>query len=422
MNKLSTIDHNHNLKLNCGHEFFWGFGIAFHTTYAIIPLFLKQLGAPNSIVASVAGLFAILIAFPQLISALLGRNTVNLKFTVIGVHLLIWPPTFLMGFVYTFIIPEGPSSWVFYYICFILYSLAIGFIIPIWANFMSHATQKKRRGAFFGISFAFNSVGGFIGGFLVKRLYDSGLEFPVNFGYGFFMLFVSLMIGSLLFIGYRVKPLERKKTPVTHFDFISTIKSIMTSHGQFRKYLFARAFFTFQFPAVGLYAVYCQDQFSFNLSEAGIFGIMNVVAYGGASYLAGKIGDRFGHKMGLVIAMTGHLLAIFTVITATSMVHVYIVFFFLGIGQGAFMPASMNLLYDFAGENDSKIYMALIDTTLAPVTLVVILISGILINLVSPYWIFIGVGFFILVSLALLVFTVEDPKNSKFEIPTQPTL
>lgn len=422
MNKLSTADHNHNLLLNCGHEFAWGFGIAFNTTYAVVPLFLKQLGAPGAVVASVAGLFSILIAFPQLISAMMGRNIVNLKLAVIGVHLLVWPPTFLMGFVYTFVQPAGSSSWVFYFICFILYGLAIGFIIPIWANFLSHATRRKKRGSFFGVSFAFNSIGGFLGGFLVKRLYDSGPSFPVNFGYGFFILFLSLVVGTLLFSGYRVKPVERPAQLLTAADFITSVKSILKNHRSFKQYLVTRAFFTFQFPAVGLYAVYCQDQFNFNISEAGVFGIINVIAYGGASYLAGWTGDRFGHKSAMVISMSGHLAAIATVLLASSMTGVYGVFFFLGIGQGAFMPASMNLLYDFAGTNDNKIYMALVDTTLAPVTLFVIIVAGLIVGFVSPFWIFIGVGFFILISMLLLIFTVEDPRDSNFRIPVPPTM
>lgn len=422
MSVFNYQDHKHNLTLNCGHEFFWGFGIAFNTTYAVVPLFLKQLGAPNAIVASVAGLFSILIALPQLLSAMLGRNVVNLKLAVIGVHLLLLPPTFLMGFVYSFIKPVGSGGWIMYFICFILYAFAIGIIIPIWTNFLSHVTQKKRRGSFFGVSFAFNSIGGFTGGFLVKRLYDSGLSFPVNFGVGFFILFLSLAIGTMLFIGYRVKTVEENRESISAKDFFASVKSILKNHGSFKRYLFSRAFFTFQFPAVGLYAVYCQERFNFEISEAGVFGILNVIAFGSASYISGKIGDRFGHKKAMIISMCGHLAAIVTVLLADSMTAVYGVFFFLGVGQGAFMPASMNLLYDFAGDNDSKIYMALIDTTLAPVTLFVLILSGIVIELVSSFWIFISVGIIILMGLILFIFTVDDPKNSDFTIPVQPSM
>ena len=76
---FSIDDHNHNLKYNIAHEFFWGFGVAFHTIYAIVPLFLKELGAPEYIGISTAGLFSITIALPTLFIAALARNIINIK-------------------------------------------------------------------------------------------------------------------------------------------------------------------------------------------------------------------------------------------------------------------------------------------------------------------------------------------------------
>ena len=78
MPEFTLQDHNHNLRKNMVKEFFWGFGIAFHTIYAVVPLFLRNLGAPESIAISSAGLFNILIALPMLAIAALGRNIHNI--------------------------------------------------------------------------------------------------------------------------------------------------------------------------------------------------------------------------------------------------------------------------------------------------------------------------------------------------------
>ena len=79
MKDLSLKDHYKNQKFNNLHEFFWGFGTAFHTVYAVVPLFLKELGAPNVIATSSAGLFSIIIAIPMLFTAALTRNVTNMK-------------------------------------------------------------------------------------------------------------------------------------------------------------------------------------------------------------------------------------------------------------------------------------------------------------------------------------------------------
>ena len=42
MKDLSLQEHYQNQNFNVIHEFFWGFGTAFHTVYAVVPLFLKN--------------------------------------------------------------------------------------------------------------------------------------------------------------------------------------------------------------------------------------------------------------------------------------------------------------------------------------------------------------------------------------------
>ena len=165
MAELTLKDHNHNLKYNLVHEFCWGFGIAFHTLYAVVPLFLRELGAPESIAVSTAGLFSILIALPTLIIATLGRNIRNIKKAVILVHIIILMVAFSMGFTFTILDPEQiQTAWKIYFSYFILYSLSIGIIIPIWAEFLNQSTLKSERGKFFGLGFALNSVGSGGGG------------------------------------------------------------------------------------------------------------------------------------------------------------------------------------------------------------------------------------------------------------------
>ena len=162
MKDLNLKDHNHNQTFNIIHEFFWGFGTAFHTVYAVVPLFLKKLGAPEAIAVSSTGIFSVLVAIPMLMTAALSRNIVDLKKAVISVHCSIVIVTFVMGYTFTFSsLGLSPFAWKIYFFYFILYGLSIGIIVPIWADFLEKTTNKSFRGKFFGIGFAFNSVGGF---------------------------------------------------------------------------------------------------------------------------------------------------------------------------------------------------------------------------------------------------------------------
>ena len=141
MQSLSLKDHYQNQKFNNLHEFFWGFGSAFHTVYAVVPLFLKELGSPEVIATSSAGLFSIIIAMPMLFIAALTRNITNMKKMVISVHCLILLVAFLMGYIFTFSkFGVSPNAWKIYFTLFIAYALSIGIIVPIWADFLEKTT------------------------------------------------------------------------------------------------------------------------------------------------------------------------------------------------------------------------------------------------------------------------------------------
>ncbi|SUZ90087.1 uncharacterized protein METZ01_LOCUS42941 [marine metagenome] len=401
----------HNLILNCAHEFFWGIGLSFHTLYAIIPLFLKQLGAPQGICLSVAGLWSILVAFPQLFTAIIGRNIKNIKRTVIGVHIFAMPPIFFAGFIFAFFAPSGPYSWVLYYICFILYGIGIGIIIPIWTEFLNHTFSINKRGKYLGISFAWNSIGGFFGGFAVRLVLNSNIPFPQNFGWGFLIFFTCILIGTILFKWYHIKLDRNNHKNRSINDFLSETKSIIKTNFNFRNYLISRMFLTANYPAISLYAVYTQNKFDFDISEAGVFVIINVIASGAGSLLSGWIGDLYGHKNSILLSFISYLMALLVALLANNMFHVYIIFLFLGLGLGAFMPSAMNLIYKFADGGDNKIYMALTDTILAPFTFLAITIVGSISEFINMEIILMGIGVFLLIGIFIMIFFVDDPSN-----------
>ena len=412
MSGLSLKDHYKNQKFNNLHEFFWGFGTAFHTVYAVVPLFLKELGAPNVIATSSAGLFSIIIAMPMLFTAALTRNVTNMKKMVISAHFTILIVTFILGYIFTFSgIGKSLIAWKIYFILFIIYSLSIGIIVPIWADFLEKTTKRSLRGKFFGVGFAFNSLGAFGGGILLKFLLETSIPFPKNFGYGFIILFFCLSIGTFFFAFYKEKKQNKSNTSFNQFK-IET-KQIIKNRPNFHRYLFSRIFYCATLPALGLYAVFCQKKFGFNISEIGLFTVLNVISMGISSYISGYLGDKHGHKISMLIAYSFHLIAVILALLSKNMFWVYFIFISIGAGQGAFMPSAMNLIYDFADLEDKKTYMALIDSFLAPFSLMFLVGIGFLITKNQFVLSFCIIGFCLLIALLILYFFVKDPKLKK---------
>ncbi|MFQ6615304.1 MAG: MFS transporter [Fidelibacterota bacterium] len=414
---LTRTDHRRNLILNSVHEMFWGFGMAFHSTYAVIPLFLKGLGAPDVVIASVAGVFVISAATPQIITAFLGQNIRNLKFAVVAVHGLPIPAVFLAGFIFTFLKPTGPSAWTIYYVCYLLFTLGLGIVFPIWADFLETAHRPDKRGSFFGISFAFNFLAGSVGGLTVKNLLASPIEFPANFGYGFLIYAGCILVASLLFIPYRTTTTVRRSETKTFRRFMKEIRGLVASETNFRRYITSRILLAANYPAIPLYAAYSYDKLQFHMSEAGIFTAITVIVGGLWSYVTGQIGDRFGHKRALVMVFTLYFLALVTAIRAETLTQTYLIFVFLGMAQGGFWTSAMSLIYEFAGKRDKKIYFALVDSLTAPFVLLFIILSGILIPLVGVPTVLKGIGVFLVLGIISLSFFTREPRIVRRELP-----
>ena len=386
--------------------------MAFHTVYAVIPLFLRELGAPNGIAVSVGGLFFVLIAIPQLIVAVLGRNVQKLKPAVILVHTLVWFPLFLMGFIFTFVLPEGKMGWIIYMVLFSIYGLGLGVVVPIWVDFLNAVTLREKRGTFFGLSFALGGLGSFFGGAILTIILNSSLVFPKNFGVGFFIFSFSTVVATVVYFGYKVDESRKKQSLRSLGEFLILTKTIITGHHNFQKYILSRFFYCASFPAISLYAIYCQEKFGFNISEAGTFTMINVFAAGVASYVSGSVGQKYGHKYGMIISYSAHLIAAILAVFSQNMIWVYSIFLCIGISAGAFMPSAMNLVYDFSGDRENKLYMALIDTFLAPVTVIFLLIASFLTEWGYFLTAIIGIGGCLLVSLIILIFFVRDPREN----------
>jgi MFS family permease len=298
-----------------------------------------------------------------------------------------------------------------YYICFILYGIGIGIIIPIWTEFLNHTFSINKRGKYLGISFAWNSIGGFFGGFAVRLVLNSNIPFPQNFGWGFLIFFTCILIGTILFKWYHIKLDRNNHKNRSINDFLSETNSIIKTNFNFRNYLISRMFLTANYPAISLYAVYTQNKFDFDISEAGVFVIINVIASGAGSLLSGWIGDLYGHKNSILLSFISYLMALLVALLANNMFHVYIIFLFLGLGLGAFMPSAMNLIYKFADGGDNKIYMALTDTILAPFTFLAITIVGSISEFINMEIILMGIGVFLLIGIFIMIFFVDDPSN-----------
>ena len=67
-------------------------------------------------------------------------------------------------------------------------------------------------------------------------------------------------------------------------EYIAKTLDIVKGHINFHRYLISRVFYSSCLQGLGLYTVYCQDKFIFELSEAGVFTDITVLSVAISSF------------------------------------------------------------------------------------------------------------------------------------------
>ena len=382
--------HTRNTVLNASGEGFWGFAMAFHNMNSVIPMFLAQLGASAFIIGLIPGGFILLVAVPQILSATLFRNSPHIKKLNIGLHFGMAPIAFMIGLAFYNFEFVGQSGVMVYLILWVIWSLGVGFLVPVWADFLASVSLAGRRGRFMGITFTVNAILGMAGGYVLREvLAIESLSFPKNFGLAFLIMTVAILVGNVFFIFMRVIHLPTIKTEKVE-KWWRRLRTIYFEDRNFRHYIYSRALAAATMMPLAFYGVDLQDRFDLPLSTAGTFTFFLVVGQAIFNTVFGYLGDLYGRKVAISGFFVGHILAGLTAILASEPWMAYLVFLFIGMGFGAGQSSFMVFVYEFAGEQgDRKFYYAALDTAIAPFIIVYISIAGLIVESLGTiplYW------------------------------------
>ena len=403
--------HTRNTVLNAAGEGLWGFAMAFHNMNSVIPMFLAQMGASAFILGLIPGGFILLVALPQLLSANLFRHSMRIKELNIGLHFAMAPIAFLIGLAFYYFEFVGQTGIMVYLALWIIWSLGVGFLVPVWADFLASVTVTNRRGRFFGITFTVNAIMGMIGGYVLREVLSMDtLSFPNNFGVAFLIMTLAILAGNTVFIFIKViHPPSPKQEQLD--NWWQRLKPIYTQDRNFRNYIFSRALAAATMMPLAFYGVDLQNRFDLPLSSAGTFTFFLVVGQAIFNIVFGYIGDIYGRKTAISGFFIGHFLAGLTAILATEPWMAYLAFVFVGMGFGAGQSSFMVFVYEFAGElGDRKLYYAALDTAVAPFIIVYISVAGLLVEAFGTIPLYaLSLGFLV-AGLLVFIYKVDAPK------------
>ena len=388
---------------------FFNFFSALLDPSLVLSWFVSQLTTSNFLIGLIVPIQGGGWFLPQLvISSYLQRRQRKLPFyaRVAGVRVAIWGLMTLA----VFLIEDPAVLLVVFFTLLAAYSLAAGLAGICFIDIVAKAIPSTRRGAFFGWR---RFLGGCLargGSLLVKYILDEGrgLTFPDNYAILFLLSFFILCVAMACFI-LIVEPLEPvSKKRVTLGRQFRRALDLPRRDTNYRRFLTMRLLLMAAEIATPFYIVYAKRALSVSVGMVGVYLTGSTLASFASNLLWGRISDRRGNKLLLILSSALGLLIPLTALSIGPLADMWpglgelapslfaLVFVLSGGYKSGAMIGSLNFLLEIAPPDDRPIYIGFTNTILG-IALLASSVGGLIVDIT---------GFSVLFSLALAFYAV----------------
>jgi len=409
---MDPLERNNTLKCTGAHVLF-GVGGGLTSALTVLPLMLKAMGA-SELVLGVA--FSLATAGWLLLQPLavfiFGRRTRTKRLLVPWSAAFSLPCVLAIGAV-VFLLGRSRAGLCIGLVLalFAVRVVGEGMIFPFWDDWFAHLFSREFRGRALGLVSGFMAVGISAGAVVAGRLQDR-LAFPVNYAALFWGAGVMY---ALAFAGiwWLREPRSLTRDANQH-----TIRELLGRFGlslreaNFRNYLIGRIILTLGGGTVGFYAAYFGSPEGGDVTPAtvitlGMFTTLPQVVF---AYLLGRLGDRAGHKVSVVVGACALAASIAVVWLGRGPVACGLAFVLLGLAASAGWGPHLNMLYETCPHDSRVAHITLSNLVLSPFLLLVPIATGWLRGLAGVHTF--GLALVpVLVGILWLVFRVKEPRT-----------
>ena len=394
-------------------EMFWGVSLALISMVAVLPVFLSQLGASNTVIGALPVVWILATAFSGPFAAYATGGLAHRKGFVILLHVLAAIPYLGIAAWFGLMKRPGPATDIAFFVAaWGLSWVLMGFTIPVWINFIGKVTRPELRARSFGTIFFFQTLMGTIGGWVASHILSSHLSFPVNYALGFLVAAVCMAVGAIFFLPVREEPgsVVERGTPLG--TVMVHVREILADRSGLRVYLGALVLSTGSYLLITYYPVYAEGRFSLRPRDSALYVAVCSAGQMLGSILTGVIGDRFGYVRVAVIANGALVVGLALALWGGHPGFYFVTAFALGIFIVADRLALYNLSMAFSPHEDNTAYLGIVPALVAPIQALVAGSSGGLIDRFGFFPIaLIGLGG-ALIALYLVVARLPEPAYS----------
>lgn len=331
-------------------ESFWGMSAAFVASSTVLTVLLRDLGAGDRMIGSIGAIETACLVFPQLIGMYLFTSMKNRKRNLLIWHYVAVIPFVLIISALIFLhekIDPGLES-ILILVFFAMYLAGIGLIVGIWTDWLASIFGQETRGTIMGLAMSGSALAGtagsLIAGLVIKKIpgFDSYAILYAASG-----VLGAISISTFLFINDPLEKINEEKKKFHGRELLSKFKHSFKDIN-FKLFLAGRLIASLGFCIVPFIAVYYQSTQGGCLDTATIVTCGSAMTFGMAisNVALGKIGDKFGHRLGIILGTGMQVLTLSLILTGSGVTFCILAYFCAGTALSAAFISHCNMLIE----------------------------------------------------------------------------
>jgi MFS family permease len=361
-------------------EGLFGLGMGLMSVITVLPILLEKYLGAGDVQLGLAfslGTAGWLLAQPLGMLALARRRRTK-RFIIPWAFCFVVPPFLAMGTAVYLLGLERPRLCA----AIVLGLLAVrivggGAAMPLWFDWQAMVFRRGIRGFAIGLIAGSSAVGAALAAVIAAGV-RLKLDFPLNFALLFWAAVPFFAAGLTSYCTVREPDALREPQPTKRAADLLRLFRRSLGERNFRSYLIGRVLLTLGSGAPAFFAVHFSSPAGGDVPEATVFalGLFLTVASMASGPLLGRLGDRAGHKKGVLIGAGAQLVAIAVAAFCVGRLACGVTFALLGVAWSSSWVSHHNMLFETCPHDSRVVHITLSSMVLGPVLFLVPIATG----------------------------------------------
>jgi len=417
-NKWSRAE-RHNTGVMAAGESLWGLYTAMIAASTVLTILLHDLGAGNS-VGLIPAIEGGTLLLPQVLGAFLFHGKRPVKRILITWHVVATVPFLLLAAAAVYWSASLPSLVVriVLLLTFGCMQAIIAVVVPSWTDWLGHLFGIRHRGTVLSLllaSSALVSIGGALAAGYLIRLDPT----PAAYTRHYLLAAVFAALSMVVFAWVREEPQEDAVDEAPMNKGWGHCRALLDRFDDSVRDPNTQAFMVGRCLTVCGFAMMPFMTLYYTSPSGGDLSASFVVSCGAAQALAaalsqlvlGRIGDRRGHRIGLIFGAAMQVLALAVMLAGAGPMSCLIAYFCAGCALGSASLAHLNLLIETCPHDNRVAHITINNVVLGVTSVAAPLMSSWIVQQWGLRTLFAICLTFSLVGLAWLISRMREPRH-----------